>query len=116
MARAPLSFSKKLLEHRPARQFVQQFLCGVRTRSIRTKSFTRGTQPLQPYFIFGTEFRLEFHAKPLRERRALAVRGDGNLQVAALDYGSIVKMAMLGVIDGVAQDSARIRLAKNGFV
>ena len=56
---------------------MKQRLRRIRTRTTRTESFARGAEPLQPRFIFGPELRFELLPKTLRERRAFAVRGNG---------------------------------------
>jgi hypothetical protein len=79
MARLMLGLPEKFLEHWPARQFMQQFLCRLRTRAACTQYFARRSEPLQPHFVLRTKLRFEFLPKPLRERRTLAIRGDRDL-------------------------------------
>src|SRR5580765_2643392 len=116
LPRVPFGFSNKLLEHRAGRQFVQQFPRRIRAGTARAQSLACRAEPFEPYFIFRTELCFEFLPKALRERGALAIRGDCDLQIAALNDSSVIKVAMTDVVDGIAQQSAGLRLAKDGFV
>src|SRR5260370_6772662 len=54
--------------------------------------------------------------KALSQRGPPAVRGNSDLQIAALHDRAIVKMAVLDVVHGVAQNSLRVSLAENSFI
>src|SRR5258708_1814938 len=76
----------------------------------------RSPNPLKPQLVLRPELLFELQAKTLRKRGTLAVGGNSDLQVAALHDRAIVKMAVLDVVHGIAQNSARVSLAKNSFV
>jgi hypothetical protein len=116
MAGPSHGLSTKLFEHRTAGQLVQQLPRRVGTWTASAQDLASGTKPFKPHFIVRAELRFELVTKPLRQRRAFAVRGDGNLQIPALHNRTIVEMAMRDVVDGVAQDAARFGLAKNSSV
>jgi len=67
-----------------------------------------GAKPFEPVFVFGAELLLEFLAKALGEGGTFAVGRDGDLEVAALDDGAVVEVAVIDVVDGVAEDVAAI--------
>jgi hypothetical protein len=53
----------------------------------------------------------EFLAKALGKSRAFAVGGDGDLEITALDDGAVVEVAVVDVVDGVAEDVAAVGFA-----
>jgi hypothetical protein len=57
---------------------------------------------------------LELDADTLRKCRAVARRRDSNLQVAAVDHGRIIKVAVIDIVDRVDEDAARVGLAVYG--
>src|SRR5579859_165221 len=95
---------------------MQQSPRPIRARAARAQSLACRPKPFEPGLIFRAELRLEFLAKPLRERGTLAIGGDCDLQIAALNDSSVIKVAMLNVVHGVAQRSSRFGATKNGFV
>src|ERR1700736_1015417 len=64
-------------------------------------SFAQGIQPRR---VFGGVLLLQFFSETLCEGGTFSVCRDGNLQIAALDDGAIVEMAVSNVVDGVAEN------------
>jgi len=92
--------------------FCSEFRFGV----LRAEDLTSGAEPFEPGGVFGAELLFEFLAKALGERGAFAVGGDGDLEVAALDDGAVEEVAIIGVVDGVAEDAAGFGFAEDGGV
>ena len=63
--------------------------------------------------VFGAELLFEFFAEALGERGAFAVGGNGDLEIAALDDRAVVEVAVIDVVDGVAEDVALVGFAIN---
>lgn len=61
---------------------------------------------LEPGFVFGAELLFKFFAEALRQSRALAGGGDGDLERAAMRYGRVVEVAKLGNVHDVAEHAA----------
>jgi len=101
-----LGIEKEALEHRAAGEEMQPALGGFRIGGLGTKNFTGCAEPLEPSGIFRGELFFELLAKALGECRAFAVGGDGDLEVAALNDGAVIEVAMVDVVDGVAEDAA----------
>src|ERR1700757_2147113 len=78
--------------------------------------FALGAEVVKPGGVFGSELLFQILAQALGERRAFAVGGDGDLQVAALDNGAVVEVAVLDVVDAVAEDLALAGFAEDGSV
>src|ERR1700730_11193036 len=62
-------------------------------------------QGIEPSGVFSGILLLQFFPQTLRERWTFAVRGDGNLQIAALHDGTIVEMAISNCIKGIAENA-----------
>ncbi len=80
---------------------------------MSAQSFASGAEPFEPGYVFGTELLLEFPAKALSERGAFAVSGDGDLEIATLDDGAVIEMAVIDVVNGVAEDVASVGFGKD---
>src|SRR5579863_8761329 len=80
---------------------------GLGLIGLRTKHFASGAEPVQPGFVFGTELFGEFFPQTLRESGAFAIGGDGDLQVAALHDGTVVEVAVIDIVDSVAEGALR---------
>src|ERR1700726_3910659 len=63
-------------------------------------------QRIQPRRILRGILLPQFFSETLCERGTFSVRGDGNLQIAALDDGAVVEMAVGDVVHGVAENTA----------
>jgi len=70
--------------------FLKQFLALLR-------------EVLEPCRVFGAEGSFHFFAEAVRQRRAGTGGGDGDLQLAAADYGGVVEIAERGDIDDIAE-------------
>jgi hypothetical protein len=80
------------------------------------KLFAGSAERVEPNSVFGAELKFEFLAKALGESRAFAVGGNGDLEIAALDDGSVVEVTVVNIVDGVAEDMALVGFEKDGFV
>ena len=107
---------EEALEHGFAGQGVELALGGFGIVGLGAEGFAGGAEPLEPVFVFGAELFFEFFAEALGERGAFAVGGDGDLEIAALDDGAVVEVAVLDVVDGVAEDSALVGFEEDGGV
>ena len=76
-------------------------------------SFAEG---IQPHGVLARILLLQFFTQSLRERRAFAVGGDGDLQIAALHDGAVIKVAVRNVVHGIAENAARIGCLKHSRV
>src|SRR5258708_31128629 len=81
-----------------------------------SKMSARGAGPFEPHFVLGAELCFQFLPQALRERRALAVCGNGDLEIAALHDGAVIKMAVFDIIHGVAENSAGLSFSENRIV
>ncbi len=75
---------------------------------MRAEDVAGSTEPFEPGTVFGAELFFEFGAKVLGESGAFAVGGDGDLEIATLDDGAVVEMAVVDVVDRVAEDVAAL--------
>src|SRR5271165_3341344 len=73
-------------------------------------------QALEPRGVFFAVGDFYFLANALRQGGTLPVGGDGDLQVAALDYRAVIKMAVFNVVDGVAENAASFAFLKDGAI
>ena len=89
---------------------------GVGAGRLRAKQVTGNAEPFEPGSVFGTELLFEFKAEALGKSRTFAVGGDGDLQIAALDDGAVVKMAVVDVVDGIAENVAAFGFGEDGGV
>ena len=76
----------------------------------------RFAEGIEPAGVFGWILLLQFFAHALGESGAFSVGGDGDLQIAALHDGAVVKMAVRDVVHGVAEDATGLRFLKDGGV
>jgi hypothetical protein len=89
---------------------------GFRVSGLGAEHFTGIAEPVDPRRIFRTELLFEFFAETLGQGWALAVGGDGDLELAALDYGAAVEVAMVDVVHGVAKDVTLVSFFEDGGV
>ena len=59
-----------------------------------------------PLSVLGAELPLEFLAQPVRQFGAMPSGRDGDLKVPALDDGRVIEVAVLRIVDGIAQHAA----------
>jgi len=104
------------LEHGAAGEKMQPLFGEFGLGFLRAEELTGGTEPIEPGGVFGAELFREFLAEALSEGGAFAVRGDGDLEIAALDDGAIVEVAVGDVVNGVAEDVAGFGLLEDGGV
>jgi hypothetical protein len=95
---------------------MELLLCGFGIGGLGAKLFTEGTQGVEPEGVFGGKLLFEFFAEALGKRGAFAVSGDGDLEVATLDDGAVVEVAVVNIVDGVAEDIAFVGFEKDGCV
>src|SRR5260370_31014862 len=74
------------------------------------------SQVLDPRFVVIAELLLQIASQALRQGRTLSTSGDRNLELSATHYRRIIKIAVLGVVDHVAQDAEPLRLAKDRVI
>ena len=99
-----------------AGQGVQDSFRAFRVWGFGAQDGARCAQFFQPFgVVFAVGF-FQFHTDTLGQGGAFAVGGDGQLQIAALDDGAIVEMAVFDVIDSVAEDAARLTGLKHGLI
>ncbi len=108
--------TKEFLEHGAAGEKMQPLFGEFGLGVLRAKDFTSGAEPIEPGGIFGAELFREFLAEALSEGGAFAIGGDGDLEIAALDDGAVVEVAVGGVVDGVAENVAGFGFAEDGGV
>ena len=109
---------QKLFETGLAGEYMEPALSGfgVGAGRLRAKQVSGSAEPFEPGGVFWAELLLEFTTKALGESRAFAVGGNGDLQIAALDDGAVVEMAVVDVVDGVAEDVAAFGFGEHGGV
>ncbi len=89
---------------------------GVGSGRLRAEQVAGRAKPFKPGGVFGTELLFEFKAKALGEGRAFAVGGDGDLEIATLDDGAVVEVAVIDIVDGVAENVAALGFGEDGGV
>ena len=87
------ALSQKGLESLGAGELVKAGSALLGIEILREELFARLAQVFQPFFVFRGELIFQLFAKALRQGRALAAGGDGNLKGSALDDGRIEKVA-----------------------
>ena len=102
---------EEALEHGLAGEGVEPAFGGFGVDGFGAEGFAGGAQPFEPVLVFGAELLFEFFAEALGESGAFAIGGDGDLKIAALDDGAVVKVAVIDVVDGVAKDAALVGFA-----
>lgn len=107
---------EKTLEHFVGGEMVELESGGFRVGGVGAEVVAGGAERIEPGGVFGSELLFEFLAKALSKRRTFAVGGDGDLQVAALDDGTIVEVAVVNVVDGVAEDLTLVGFTEDGGV
>jgi hypothetical protein len=95
---------------------VELALGGFRVGGVGAENFAGSAEPVEPGSELGAKLIFEFGAKVLGERGTFAARGDGNLEIAALDDGAVVEVAVLVVVDSVAENVAFVGFAIDEFV
>jgi hypothetical protein len=95
----------------PVRKLVEEqaalFAAGLRGEGFAAQCAKLGEPGAE---IFG-KLLVDFATQALRDGRAFAGRGDGDLQVAAADYRAEEEVAVGNVVDAVAGNAARNGLA-----
>ena len=109
---------QKLFETGLAGEYMEPALSdfGVGAGRLRAEQVSGSAEPFEPGGVFWAELLLEFTTKALGEGRAFAVGGNGDLQIAALHDGAVVEMAVVDVVDGVAEDVAAFGFSEDGGV
>jgi hypothetical protein len=109
-------FAQETLEHGAASEQVELVARGFGIGGLGAKSFASGAEPVEPSGVFGAELLLEFFAEALRERGRFAVGRDGDLEIATVNDGAVIKMAVIDVVDGIAEDVAVIGFGKDSGI
>ena len=102
---------EEAFEHGLAGQGVEPTLGGFGIVGLGAESLAGGAEPIEPAGVFGPELFFEFLAEALGKRGAFAVGGDGDLEIATLDDGAVVEVAVVDVVYGVAEDVAVVGFA-----
>src|SRR5271166_4997319 len=110
------SVLEEAVEHGTAGQEMEPALGGFGIGGLGAEDFAGGAEPIEPGGVLGSELLLEFLAEALGERGTFAVGGDGDLEIAALDDGAVVEVAVVDVVDGVAEDAALVGFEEDGGV
>src|SRR5258705_2716833 len=63
-------------------------------------------QAVEPTGVLGRNSGFNVGTSSLRYRRPLARRGDGYLQVSSTNQGSVIEIATIRVVDGIAENPA----------
>jgi len=71
------------------------------------------TQFCYPGFVFRAKLLFQFAAESLGKRRAVAVRGDCDLQIATVYDSRVVEIAIGRIVHGVAKYIAQARLSED---
>ena len=100
---------------------MQQRLAPLRRNRFREEPLAERTKLFQPVLIFLLEVPLKPLANSLRERGAVATGRNGDLQRSAAHHRAVVKVAVLWIVDDVAENAEAARLlvdlaVKNGRV
>src|SRR5207249_9650994 len=98
-----------------ARQLMQPLPPRSRIDVSRKQLESRLAELLDPLRVFGTKLLFELLAEPLRKRRALARRRDRDLEIAAVDDGRVIKIAIVWIVHRIAQDAARAGSNEHSF-
>src|SRR4051812_9922675 len=83
---------------------VKHVATSLRIKGMSKKNSTHISEPVQPVGVRGVEPLLEFLTNALCECRTMASGGYGDLQIASLHNGRIVKVATVRLVHGVAED------------
>jgi hypothetical protein len=77
---------------------------------------TELAEVFEPWAEIGGELVVDFATKALGYGRALASGGDGDLEIAAADYGAEEEIAVGDVVDAVGENAATHGFAINSGV
>ena len=116
LRRSTPRFAEKALEHGAASQKMELVLGGFAIRGLRAKCLASCSEPDEPGGVFGSKLLLQLFAETLGESGAFTVGGDGDLEITALDDGAVIKMAVLDVINRIAENVEFVGFLENGFV
>src|SRR5215472_19154444 len=89
---------------------MQKFGPSPATRQGLDDAFAHASEPADPRLVFLSVLLLQLFAHVLRQRRAIAAGGDGNLEFSATDYCWRIKIAVARVVHGIAKHSSLLRL------
>lgn len=92
---------------------IPEIAASVEVCDTRSNFGAQFRQERKKIAIFGTEVALDAFAQAHRERRRYTVGGDGDGQIAIAMEGAEAEPAMLGIIDGIAQDVAVLAKAED---
>jgi hypothetical protein len=108
----PLHYAS-VIEGFAAGHLVQQLSTCFNIQIRGEHLISRRAQLMQPCLILGSKLLLQFFPKSLRERRAAAIGGNGNLQVTPLHYCSVVEITIFGIVDRIAENVSQPRFPED---
>ena len=108
--------AQEFFEHGAAGEEMKPLLGEFGLGVLRAEDLASCAEPIEPGGIFGAELCLEFLAQALGQGGAFAVGGNADLEIAALDDGAVVEMAVVDVIGGIAEDVAGFGFLEDGGV
>src|SRR5258707_14709777 len=95
---------------------MQPVFAAIRGSTRCSQRVARLAQLVKPRCILGTKLLLQLLPQTLRQRWTFSVGGNANLQIAALHDRTVVEVAVLEIVPGVAQNSARLRFPINSCI
>jgi hypothetical protein len=92
---------------------MEQLLPGFHIENGCVQLFARDAQLFNPGFVFGAKLFFQFLAQALCERWTLAIRRNRDLKITAIYYSGVIEVAIVRIVDRVAENIAQTRFLKN---